>query len=108
MNSGYGSEEAVERGERCRLGEGGRVSDPEYSEQLADMRCTKCLALNAATRRFCAECGAPLASACPACGFENALLTGRSRHQDRIGDLGQCRSKAQAPAKETHQRKTLG
>jgi|SRR5215471_16821236 len=97
MNSGYGSEEAVERGERCRLGEGGRVSDPEYSEQLADMRCTKCLALNAATRRFCAPCG-----------FENALLTGRSRHQDRIGDLGQCRSKAQAPAKETHQRKTLG
>jgi len=35
------------------------------------MRCPSCLAENAATRRFCAECGSPLASACPACGFEN-------------------------------------
>ena len=35
------------------------------------MRCPKCMAENAATRRFCAECGAPFPSPCPACGFEN-------------------------------------
>ena len=35
------------------------------------MRCPSCMAENAATRRFCAECGAPLPSLCPACGFEN-------------------------------------
>jgi class 3 adenylate cyclase len=29
------------------------------------------MAENAATRRFCAECGTPLPSPCPACGFEN-------------------------------------
>ena len=34
------------------------------------MRCSKCMAENAATRRFCAECGAPLPLPCPACGFE--------------------------------------
>jgi len=35
------------------------------------MRCPKCRAENAATRRFCAECGSPLPSPCPSCGFEN-------------------------------------
>jgi class 3 adenylate cyclase/predicted ATPase len=35
------------------------------------MRCPSCMAENAATRRFCAECGKPLPSPCPACGFEN-------------------------------------
>jgi class 3 adenylate cyclase len=34
------------------------------------MRCPSCMAENAA-RRFCAECGAPLPSPCPVCGFEN-------------------------------------
>jgi class 3 adenylate cyclase len=29
------------------------------------------MAENAATRRYCAECGAPLPLPCPACGFEN-------------------------------------
>jgi len=29
------------------------------------------MAENAASRRFCAECGAPLRSPCPVCGFEN-------------------------------------
>jgi hypothetical protein len=29
------------------------------------------MAENAATRRFCAQCGSPLPSACPACGFAN-------------------------------------
>jgi len=29
------------------------------------------MAENAASRRFCAECGAPLPSPCPVCGFEN-------------------------------------
>jgi class 3 adenylate cyclase len=35
------------------------------------MRCPSCMAENAATRRFCAKCGASLPSPCPACGFEN-------------------------------------
>jgi len=35
------------------------------------MRCPSCTAENAATRRFCAECGKPLPLPCPACGFEN-------------------------------------
>jgi class 3 adenylate cyclase/tetratricopeptide (TPR) repeat protein len=35
------------------------------------MRCSSCAAENAPDRRFCAECGAPLALVCPACRFEN-------------------------------------
>src|SRR5215472_7128677 len=35
------------------------------------MRCPSCMTENAATRRFCAQCGAPLPAPCPACGFEN-------------------------------------
>ena len=35
------------------------------------MRCPKCMSENAAARRFCAQCGVPLPSPCPACGFEN-------------------------------------
>ena len=35
------------------------------------MRCPSCMAENAATRRFCAQCGAALPVLCPACGFEN-------------------------------------
>ena len=35
------------------------------------MRCPSCTAENAATRRFCAQCGTALPSPCPACGFEN-------------------------------------
>ena len=35
------------------------------------MRCPSCMAENATTRRFCAQCGAVLPSPCSACGFEN-------------------------------------
>jgi class 3 adenylate cyclase/tetratricopeptide (TPR) repeat protein len=35
------------------------------------MRCPNCRAENAATRRFCAQCGAAFPAPCPACGFEN-------------------------------------
>src|ERR1700757_1069708 len=35
------------------------------------MRCPGCMAENAATRRFCAQCGAVLPALCLACGFEN-------------------------------------
>src|SRR6516162_7527485 len=35
------------------------------------MRCPSCTAENAATRRFCAQCGAALPVPCPACGFQN-------------------------------------
>src|SRR5919109_4719868 len=35
------------------------------------MQCARCQAENRAGRRFCADCGAPLALPCPACGFVN-------------------------------------
>ena len=35
------------------------------------MQCAHCHTENRAGRRFCAECGAPLALACAACGFAN-------------------------------------
>jgi class 3 adenylate cyclase len=35
------------------------------------VRCPSCMAENAATRRFCAQCGSPLPLPCPTCGFEN-------------------------------------
>jgi predicted ATPase/class 3 adenylate cyclase len=35
------------------------------------MQCPRCQAENRAGRRFCAECGAPLALPCSACGFSN-------------------------------------
>src|SRR5260370_28646719 len=33
------------------------------------MACLRCQAKTRLGRRFCSECGAPLALACPACGF---------------------------------------
>jgi hypothetical protein len=35
------------------------------------MECPRCAAQNREERRFCAECGAPLAVPCPSCGFSN-------------------------------------
>src|SRR4029450_8034949 len=35
------------------------------------MTCARCRTANSAGRRFCAECGSPLALACPSCGFSN-------------------------------------
>ncbi len=35
------------------------------------MQCPQCQAENREGRRFCAECGGPLAVACPECGFSN-------------------------------------
>ena len=35
------------------------------------MECPRCQAENREGRRFCAECGAPLAITCPDCGFSN-------------------------------------
>ena len=35
------------------------------------MDCSSCQAHNSDDRRFCAECGAPLATLCHDCGFEN-------------------------------------
>jgi class 3 adenylate cyclase/tetratricopeptide (TPR) repeat protein len=35
------------------------------------MQCPRCLAQNRAGRRFCAECGGPLAIPCSSCGFSN-------------------------------------
>jgi len=35
------------------------------------MRCPRCQHENRESRRFCAECAAPLAVACQSCGFSN-------------------------------------
>ena len=35
------------------------------------MQCSQCQAENREGRRFCGECGAPLALVCSACGFSN-------------------------------------
>ena len=35
------------------------------------MRCSKCGSDNPEDKRFCADCGAPLANRCPKCGAEN-------------------------------------
>src|SRR5262245_10767416 len=35
------------------------------------MQCSRCQQENRAGRKFCSECGTPLALACPACGFSN-------------------------------------
>jgi class 3 adenylate cyclase/tetratricopeptide (TPR) repeat protein len=35
------------------------------------LQCPQCQAENREGRRFCGECGAPLAARCPECGFEN-------------------------------------
>jgi class 3 adenylate cyclase/tetratricopeptide (TPR) repeat protein len=35
------------------------------------MQCSRCQHENRAGRKFCSECGASLAPACPACGFSN-------------------------------------
>jgi uncharacterized membrane protein YvbJ len=35
------------------------------------MRCGKCGTDNREGRRFCAECGAPMAATCPHCGAAN-------------------------------------
>jgi double zinc ribbon protein len=35
------------------------------------MRCSKCGSDNLAGKRFCADCGAPLANRCPKCGADN-------------------------------------
>src|SRR6516225_5207695 len=35
------------------------------------MRCSKCTADNREGRKFCAQCGSPLAAKCPSCGASN-------------------------------------
>ena len=35
------------------------------------MQCPQCQHENRAGRKFCSECGTPLALSCPACGFSN-------------------------------------
>jgi class 3 adenylate cyclase len=37
------------------------------------MRCSKCGSDNPAGKKFCGDCGAPLANRCPKCGAENPL-----------------------------------
>ena len=56
------------------------------------MKCFRCQAPNRDQRRFCAECGAPLAVACAGCGFANELLErfcgGCGRALDDFGAAG--------------------
>src|ERR1700758_153526 len=56
------------------------------------MRCPSCMAENSVTRRFCAQCGAPLPSLCPACGFEN------ERTAKFCGGCGKLNAETTTPA----------
>jgi class 3 adenylate cyclase len=37
------------------------------------MQCSKCGAKNPVDKKFCGDCGAPLANLCPKCGADNPL-----------------------------------
>ena len=45
------------------------------------MNSPRCVAANRAGRRFCAECGSPLALACSSCGFSGPDLPERPRRR---------------------------
>src|SRR5262245_48327281 len=49
----------------------GREQPGTVREGEAKMTCPRCGTVNSVGRRFCAECGFPLALACPSCGFSN-------------------------------------
>src|ERR1051325_2809451 len=50
--------------------------------------CTTCGAENPAGKRFCGDCGGPLASGCPSCGAENP--PGKRFCGDRGAPLGEA------------------
>jgi class 3 adenylate cyclase len=56
------------------------------------VNCPACGAANAADRKFCGECGTPLAAACPACGASN---------EPGVKFCGQCGADLRAPASAT-------
>ncbi|MEX1295986.1 MAG: zinc ribbon domain-containing protein, partial [Candidatus Limnocylindrales bacterium] len=52
-------------------GSGTLLTGVGEGEDTAIVTCTSCSADNSAGRRFCDQCGASLAVACPSCGGEN-------------------------------------
>ena len=44
----------------------------DFASTLDEVRCPRCTSENETGRKFCGECGSPLAFACPACGAANA------------------------------------
>src|SRR5437899_3136553 len=58
------------------------------------MRCSTCGSDNAAERKFCLECGAPLALACPQC---------RTPNEARAKFCGECGTPLAATASGTAQ-----
>src|SRR6059058_798404 len=44
----------------------------DFATTLGEVRCPRCASANETGRKFCGECGSPLALACPACGAANA------------------------------------
>jgi class 3 adenylate cyclase/predicted ATPase len=49
----------------------GVVSRRPFGSLEGEMQCPRCQTENREGRRFCSECGVPLAFACPSCGFLN-------------------------------------
>lgn len=41
---------------------------------MSDIVCSNCLTPNRPDRRFCRNCGKPLAAGCPACGAQNEAV----------------------------------
>src|SRR5436305_3839496 len=44
----------------------------DFATTLDEVRCPRCASENETGRKFCGECGSPLALACPACGAADA------------------------------------
>ena len=56
------------------------------------MTCLRCRADNSPGRRFCGECGAPLALPCASCGFSShERLDGAVRRMGMIVSKGEAR-----------------
>jgi hypothetical protein len=59
------------------------------------MRCSNCSSENPAAKKFCGDCGAPLANLCPKCGAENPPS------KRFCGDCGTALAVGIAPARPT-------
>src|SRR6516162_2318151 len=67
---------------------GPKLSQPEWG----NMRCSKCGSDNREGRKFCAECGTPLAATCAKCGAVN-------EHNEKFcGECGAALTRSAEPA----------
>ena len=63
----------------------------QHVEPGGGLRGPSCLAENTTSRRFCAGCGRPLASSCPACGLESSQQPSSAAATSSLQCPRQCR-----------------